>query len=57
MPYHYQLGTTANSFGSNHSGNGINFVRCDGSVEYIAAGVSDTVYRALCTIAGSEAGL
>ncbi len=45
------------SFGSNHSGNGINFVRCDGSVEYVAAGVSDTVYRALCTIAGSEAGL
>lgn len=23
----------------------------------VAAGVSDTVYRALCTIAGSEAGL
>ena len=41
-------------FASAHAGNGAQFVRGDGSVEFISEDVSMSVYKALCTRAGGE---
>jgi len=41
-------------FGSFHVGDGAQFVRGDGSVEFVNADVAITVYKALCTRAGGE---
>jgi prepilin-type N-terminal cleavage/methylation domain-containing protein/prepilin-type processing-associated H-X9-DG protein len=42
------------SFASLHSGGGINFVQCDGSVRSISPDIDGTLFQALGTVAGGE---
>jgi prepilin-type N-terminal cleavage/methylation domain-containing protein/prepilin-type processing-associated H-X9-DG protein len=42
------------SFASMHSGGGINFVMCDGSVRSISPNIDGTLFQALGTVAGGE---
>jgi prepilin-type N-terminal cleavage/methylation domain-containing protein/prepilin-type processing-associated H-X9-DG protein len=44
---------TGGDFGSMHAG-GINVVMCDGAVKFIADGIDEQMFQALCTPAGRE---
>jgi prepilin-type N-terminal cleavage/methylation domain-containing protein/prepilin-type processing-associated H-X9-DG protein len=46
-------GSSASTASSRHSG-GVNLVKCDGSVRFVAQSISQVNWRALGTIAGSE---
>ncbi|WP_437222845.1 DUF1559 domain-containing protein [Planctomicrobium sp. SH661] len=49
-----QLSQCRRAFGSAHSGNGINFLLCDGSVRSISSFVDGTLFVGLGTISGNE---